>query len=100
MNTNLKFALGLAALVSLHSQNAQAAKYELCITCSGGGPYQVGSPTPNPGGNYLTAFCASKGAGTPVNMSPAKALKLKNGQTTYVCEAKKKKLEVEIPNPE
>jgi hypothetical protein len=73
----LKLVLTAALFISVHNV-AQAAKYDLCITCTGGGPYKVGSPTPNPGGSFLTAFCASKGAGTPVSMSLAQKVLGKN----------------------
>ena len=65
--------IAVSQIVSL--QMATAAKYYLCVTCSAGGPYLVGSPTPNPGGSYHTALCASNGAGTPVSMSLAPVLR-------------------------
>jgi hypothetical protein len=65
----ISVAVVVSQITSL--QMATAAKYFLCVTCSAGGPYLVGSPTPNPGGSYQTALCANNGAGTPVSMSLA-----------------------------
>lgn len=94
-----KFILSAALLAGTHG-GANAAKYNICVTCANGGPYLVGSPTPNPGGSYYTSLCASKGAGAYVGSAPATPLLKKNGQTTYICTAKAKKIDGIKVNPE
>jgi hypothetical protein len=88
MKKMLFISVAVVASQFASSQMAVAAKYYLCVTCSSGGPYLVGSPTPNPGGSYQTALCASNGAGTPVSMSVAPVLRGR-----HVCLSKAIKID-------
>jgi hypothetical protein len=83
MKKMLLLSVGTALLQLASVEMSVAAKYYLCISCSAGGPYLVGSPTPNPGGSYQSSICASNGAGAPVSMTLAPVLRGK-----HVCFAK------------
>jgi hypothetical protein len=73
MRSKLKYWLGLVAIADLLSQNAYAAKYDICVNCQNGS-YLMGSPTPNPGGSYGSSICASHNAGNLVSITMAQKL--------------------------